>query len=333
MRIFNKPHDLRAVLKEVNPQKIAVAYVGGDWERYANQFKEIILSPTLGTNPKAIQEIIDVVGISNVHFLDNLHSKVYIGNKSAVLGSANLSKNGFSDDGNYEIFTLFDDAKSLDYLSKVYEDYLKIAKKMYPTEKDKIKKILELKNISRNAKCNNLNYDVKSSKYTNLSNYIFGTDSIHIAWFSGEYELNYNELEIENKMGMSSDKLVTSAEMIFSNEDLIKKGDWIILWKCTEKGIADKRQKLEWMCVDYVIENGVKDDLYKKLVFQSSDHDENEEPFKIDKKVNELIINLLNSRKYPDLVYKDKWSLNKADKFVYSFLSEIKAQLVGQADA
>ena len=109
MTICSNAEQLRNALNKIKPTKIAVAYVGAGWENYIllEHLEEIIVSPTLGSNPFAIEEIMNKLGAEKVHFLDRLHSKLYLGKQSALLGSPNLSDNGFSDSGNLEAGVVF----------------------------------------------------------------------------------------------------------------------------------------------------------------------------------------------------------------------------------
>ena len=104
MKFLTKSNEFVEELREISPEKIAVAYIGIDWKEFisVDSLKEIIVYPTLGTNPVAIMEIVGKIGWENVHFLDNLHSKIYIGDSSMLAGSANLSRNALANTGLYE---------------------------------------------------------------------------------------------------------------------------------------------------------------------------------------------------------------------------------------
>lgn len=88
-----------AQIKNIKPRYIAVAYIGKDWRKYIDidELQEIIVSPTIGSNPKAIESIIEHIGFENVHFLDRLHAKLYIGNNQYAFGSFNLSASAFEE--------------------------------------------------------------------------------------------------------------------------------------------------------------------------------------------------------------------------------------------
>jgi hypothetical protein len=115
MQLLFTPKKIRESITKVRSSKIAVAYVGLGWDRYISRtdIKEIIVSPTLGTNPKAIEAIAALLGFDNVHFLENLHAKIYIGAHSAVIGSCNLSDNGLSDAGLIEAAVYLDTIDSV----------------------------------------------------------------------------------------------------------------------------------------------------------------------------------------------------------------------------
>ena len=79
---------IKVGLREVMPTHVAAAYVGRDWRTYIDtqQLKEIVVSPTLGSNPYAIAEIAKDIGWENVHFLINLHAKIYLGGERCRSG-------------------------------------------------------------------------------------------------------------------------------------------------------------------------------------------------------------------------------------------------------
>ncbi len=117
IQLLSESSDISEALEKVAPERIAVAYVGIDWREFisAKNLKEIIISPTLGSNPIAISEIVKEIGWENVHFLNNLHSKIYISDYSVIIGSANLSKNAMGNNGLYESCVLTDDKQIIEW--------------------------------------------------------------------------------------------------------------------------------------------------------------------------------------------------------------------------
>lgn len=81
---------------------IAVAFLGGDAVSLLSTCKggRLICNLESGaTNPESVQKLIDMKGVE-VRTLSSLHAKIFLGNKSLICGSANLSANGlgFEDD-------------------------------------------------------------------------------------------------------------------------------------------------------------------------------------------------------------------------------------------
>ena len=135
--------NIKKAIKELKPNKIAVAYIGADWEKYIDQDTlkelEIILSPTIGSNPQAIHSLVKKIkgGWNNVHFLTKLHAKFYLGNEAAILGSFNLSGNGFEVYGLEEIGVKIIEEKPRKTLDDEFERLKTEAKNEFETEKAK----------------------------------------------------------------------------------------------------------------------------------------------------------------------------------------------------
>jgi phosphatidylserine/phosphatidylglycerophosphate/cardiolipin synthase-like enzyme len=164
MKILLNSKAIRSAISAVKPTKIAVAYVGQGWEKYVSDkhLTEIVLSPTFGSNPKAIRALIEKLTFAKVHFLDKLHSKIYIGMNSAFIGSANLSNNGMSDAGLFESGVLLDDQGLIDKLNAKFNEYRTMAKESYPTKEAKLKQLLALEKQTRLAEWNGIPVDGSS---------------------------------------------------------------------------------------------------------------------------------------------------------------------------
>lgn len=134
-------------IKNCSPEYIAVAFVGADWREFIpdwKKIKSIVVSPTLGSNPKAIHEIVKELGWEKVEFLDNLHAKLYLGENSAISGSANLTKNGLSGNILHELCTVTHNPQHLKSF-KIFFDHIRSkAKDSYPTVEQKKHKLDEL---------------------------------------------------------------------------------------------------------------------------------------------------------------------------------------------
>lgn len=78
--------------------RIAVAFIGNGASKLINHAAtDVKITCNLsmgGTNPNEVQILINRFGQKNVKQIDNLHAKLYIGEKYAIVGSANMSVNG-----------------------------------------------------------------------------------------------------------------------------------------------------------------------------------------------------------------------------------------------
>jgi len=146
MKILTNYSLYKQAIKKIEANKVAVAYIGADYNQFINakKLKEIIVSPTVGSNPYAISSLIKSIGISNVHFIDNLHSKLFIGQKGAIIGSANLSRNALGGTGLIELGVLFETKKELALVNRLFEEYKIKAKTLYKNSLSKEKQIENL---------------------------------------------------------------------------------------------------------------------------------------------------------------------------------------------
>lgn len=89
---------IKHLLKTETRLQIAVAFIGdGANQLIGPQAKDvqIICNLTMeGTNPNEVRKLIGKFGKDCVKQIDNLHAKLYIGTKYAIVGSANMSASG-----------------------------------------------------------------------------------------------------------------------------------------------------------------------------------------------------------------------------------------------
>ena len=140
--------EIAPCLTEVSPHHIAVAYIGCDWEEFIKHegLEEIILSPTIGSNPDAIEQIAEKISWDRVLFLDNLHAKIYIGKDSAIIGSSNLSRNGLGvSEGLEECAVNITEDKEIGKITAYYGKLRELAHKAYPTYEKKLQRLSKLK--------------------------------------------------------------------------------------------------------------------------------------------------------------------------------------------
>lgn len=339
MKICSTPLMRANAIKHVRPKKIAVAFVGKGWLEHLGGVlpSEIVLSPTLGSNPFAIEELMTAVGEKNVHFLDNLHSKLYIGEDQAFLGSQNLSDNGFSQNGNNEIGVLLSHENSLKELNAIFEEYKKAAVNAYPTPERKKKQLQVLFEKWQSAACHKLTFEESEpSEPESIKNYTSQLNRIHVVWWidveSGKLDPDTVKTAMPQLINHSEDELEDyfTQEYEMLEEDDIHPGDWILGWEATKKLMPSTRKcgeyNITWAYVHHVIPHGYTGTAYTKLAAQDPNLSNPPFPFELTPKTRKAIVAALQSGKFPQLLctYSNPWKLKPADMVVKPFIDEVK---------
>lgn len=336
MKLLVTAKNIRDAIRGVEASQIAVAYVGAGWKTFVSPdaLREIVVSPTLGSNPKAIEEIMRVVGDENVYFLDRLHAKVYLGNNGAIVGSCNLSDNAMTDTGLLESAVLIDEPVLIGQLQDTFDNYKKLSTNYYPNLEAKMKRLRALTKEWNTAIWHGLARDSKPE--LSLMNYESKLDKIHISWYSSG-NIEYDEDTIgrivpEAKEVSPSDYFVQALQ--FLEEDPIEPGDWVLTWHCKNDGYPRKNGDVSWMHVHHVIPHGVVDDTYTKLVGQAKNLKAGKPPFHLDSMTKELIRNALSSGNFPALLSLDDspWKLSPSDAITRKFLEFVRNELLGKAN-
>ena len=333
MTVLTRPAAIRNALRAIKPQRIAVAYVGEKWNEYlaAKNIQEIILSPTLGSNPYAIRELMKVVGAENVHFLDALHAKIYLGTDGALVGSCNLTENGLGDRGREEVAIHVTDEAMLRALGRTWARFKRMAQQQYRTLRAKEKALDKLENKWHIAIERGLATDERS--VPSLADYNFEEEvhRIHVVAYYPQ-EPTYNEDAIRAAMpdvGPNLDDYIANA-LTFLEEDQINEHDWILEWKAYRDGrprIA--RDNIEWMYVHHVVPGGAGGDQETKLAVEAARLIRPKPPFLLDAAAKKAIWGVFGSRAFPTLhPHKDDlWELAPADAVVPEFFVAVKKEL------
>lgn len=311
--------EIQRALREVLPTRIAVAYVGIDWATYieAKLLKEIVLSPTLGTNPSAIMEIADQLGWENVHFLDNLHAKIYLGESKAAVGSFNLTANGLSAEGLEEAGFVVQDSRALAGLDALLESYKSQAVAMYPTTKEKLERVAALRaQWDRAVKTGAIRNDAKPKELQEYQS--VAPDEFYVCWVAGEVQ--YNEDVVP--MGMVNDAVS------FLEDDKVQPDRWILCWCARNDGFPDERRKPYWLHVDEVLPNGALDEQYTKLAIERNDRCQLPPPFELTDSAVSALRAILNSGRFPAFRANDNpWSINPTLPQLPAFLEALREEL------
>lgn len=117
-------------------------------------------------------------------FLDELHAKTYIGKSSAVIGSANLTRNGLGAEGLVEICVEINAAESLKKINNAFEDMKKRAQDQYPTT---VLKRSRLKELEQNWGAAIANPIFRNNKNNNIPAFVdfdlLGDDHFYVLWY------------------------------------------------------------------------------------------------------------------------------------------------------
>lgn len=283
MRIITNPQLLNS-MHEVRPVRISVAYVGIDWRDYieAEHLEEIIVSPTLGSNPLAIRQLVELLGWDNVHFLDALHAKFYIGETMAALGSFILSSNGISAQGLEELGVVAEDAKDILTLNSEFLRLKEAANVLYPTSQSKEARLTRLQTQRNRAIAEGILNDENTPPL--IIDYTPTIDSdLHVIWHRDvDAEMNYERLIAGDPQLNEAmfDNVVEDWITVQENDD-IAPDSWILLWKARLDGMPNLASNPRWLYVHQVISGAVLDAPYTKMIIQRNDRRKPTEPFDI----------------------------------------------------
>jgi hypothetical protein len=245
---------IKQEIEACQPRRVAVAYLGWDWSKYLTapeQLESIVISPTLGTNPHAVNQLVERLGRDGrsgwerVHFLDNLHTKLYLGDTSCVLGSANLTANGLDGDRLIEAAVTTRDISLLTSAGKFFEDeVLRQAIHCYPTQESKVRRLNQLVLEHEKSK------QATQPKLPSIQALVDPFPKFHVSWYTPEGP----EL---NEEGVDSVNFDIADYLHFHSEDDIEAGQWVLTWRLSEKDEMNRRVQPCWMYIDHVRNDAV----------------------------------------------------------------------------
>ena len=294
---------IKSALREVSPISIAVAYVGIDWSKYidTSMLKEIVLSPTIGSNPVAIAQLVARLGWENIYFLDNLHSKVYLGATQAAVGSFNLTANGLSAEGLKEAGYIISEPEAIAKLQALLSEYKALAVTAYPTELLKSERLTELRAIwDRAIKTGAIRNDSTSG---NILDYVStpGDPDVYVCCTWGD--LTYSEQVVSPS--------TISQSLSFLDTDELKPDRWILCWSAREDGYPNKRCNPYWLHIDEIVKDGAIDKKYTRIAIERNDRLFLNYPFELTPATVEALRAVLCSGEFPEFLGdKDPWSVD-----------------------
>lgn len=317
--------DIKSTIRDISPTSIAVAYVGIDWASYVSpdRIKEIILSPTLGSNPYAIVNMAKYIGWENIYFLDNLHAKIYLSASQAAVGSFNLTANGLSAQGLEEAGFFIEEKEEIDGLRVLIEKYKDKAKFAYPTTESKLERLAELRALwDRAVKTGGIRND---STEDELKDYQpVASDEFYVCCVWGEIE--YSEQVIFPTTIKDS--------VSFLEGDEIQPDRWILCWYARNDGYPDHNRKPYWLHVDEVISNGAVHVQYTKIAVERNDRSPLFAPFELTPTVISALWTVLNSDRFLNFLGNvEPWSISATLPLLPVFLQALKEELVATSNS
>lgn len=236
--------DISRAVYDLAPTKVAVAYVGADWKGLipAARLEEIVVSPTVGTNPKAIRSLVTRLGWGRVHFLDQLHAKVYIGRRAVIVGSANLSANALGDGGSdlFEAVMRSSLAEHRRAALDAFEGYRDTAQADYPTPARKMERLKQLEAETERARRAGL-FGSHSREPRTIANYAIGEHRIFVEWWTADGNTpDLGEPEDRNWINLRLGR------------EKIRRGDWVLTWRCKNNGLPVANGGVEWLRINTI---------------------------------------------------------------------------------
>lgn len=279
---FLTGNDSPEAIKQNAWSEIAVAHIGTDWKTYLpypEKLNLIIISPTIGTCPRAVIDLARIVGWKKIFFLNSLNAKVYLGKKSAIVGSANLTGSNLNGDTLIEACVEIHDEENLHKIRQMMKDLMERAKLEYPTITKKKKQLAKLEQTLGSAIANQVAFNNKE-KLDFLNFEILDKDQFYVLWYQP------NKLEYSDEFKRIQNTI--KDETHFHPNDKIKTDKWALLWEITS---ADKPHmghgRIKWLYIndfqpDAIIDEGYE---YTTCAIQKKDRPTPTEPFEITRDV------------------------------------------------
>jgi len=329
---------IKEELRLVAPKQIAVAYIGADWQSFIDpdRVEEIIVSPTIGSSPEAIADLVRKFTWKRVHFLNELHAKIFIGQSSAAVGSFNLSANGMSGLALYEAGYVVETTSELEELKGLFDRIKARAIQQYKTEASKEKQLSKLCEISERARAAG-SHIARSTTSRSLEQFEPVTETDFYCTYHEAEELEINSAAMRKQVpekftSPDTDPYNLMAyHLSFLEDDDVHPGHWILSWQAGQGTDVPDPLEVDWMYVNAVIPNGAVDEVtsYTKLAVQWTDASaKGRPPFKIGKREKRALREVLLSGNFPEfLPYADrqKWLLKDTFGKFKEFVAAWKA--------
>lgn len=299
---------------KLRPNHIMVAYLGIDWSNFLPEIKEVfrlVVQPNPPTSPKAIEDIVNIIGWDNIQFMDNLHAKVYIHlnedeeTGKAIVGSPNLTANGLGGKGLYEAairfnFRLTEEGRQHPLLASFNEVWSHACGKYIDQDakKNRLEKLKEdsrkyLEVLGRIDQENTINANRSIDEYGNEWKGNFWP-----VWWDESGDVSYEGEAAQ----LNNENIIKAFCTLSNNDQVIKKnlcGKWILHWKITGNDRPDMRSNIEWLYIHYAYPDACSSEHpYSGLLIEDSRRDLPNQPFELDRTTQQAIKKVLTQKKY-----------------------------------
>lgn len=324
-------HKIDQVLRTIHPKKIAVAFLGTDYKDFVEtcNIESIIISPTEGSNPYAIQALAKEIGWEKIFFLNKLHAKMYIGKKGTLIGSANLSYNGLSDNSN-ALQEICVKVPTTDEINNIYEKILTAAKEEFQDKVQKKKALDKLEKIWRIRVAARLE-KTKKHRAPDFENFeLLANNQFYLDWYYG----TTNNPNLKDKKKYNPQKF--SDWMYLSLKEKIKANDWILCWEMNKRtGKMQDKRKLSWVYAHEILKGESKETGYPNLAIQWEDAPKPKAPFNVNSpNFKSAFKTVINRDEYAAFRADDKngkdpfiASSNKLQRLLPHLLKDIKEEI------
>lgn len=313
-------------LLEISPTRIAVAFLGADWDEYIvepEKIEQIVISPTLGSNPKAILHLSEKIGWDKIFFLDELHAKVYLGQDSALVGSSNLTSNGLSGKTLREFAVVLKSSDELNSIGKFLDETFTLAEAMYSTEKKKKDRVAKLQNLWNEAFSRSLIEEPTEPPKTSINDFVLTSNKdFYVLWYE-DYDAEHSE-----KLKKLESLIVN--EMHFSPKDEPEANRFVLVWKKASNDKVDTKTQPFWLYIHEIIPEGIvgEDYEYTTVGIERSDLAKPPEPFELTDEVVARFREAINSGKLTETLIQqvDGFELSKAQDGLEILIKALRNQ-------
>lgn len=334
--LMTSPEKLQAALLELQPTHIAVAYLGSAWREYLpdlSSLEEIVVSPTIGSNPNALKELLGEADRHGFKVLlsENLHAKLFIGQSACLIGSPNLSQNGFGGGLNEAAVVLEGDHQVQNAM--LIFDRLKVDAIGDRSQQELMIKQLREKWLQA-RKYNTFPKESGDQPRVTLDAWSMKDQRVIVTWYytEGDFKFKADRIKAEIPEYDERDHLVHFADyMDFAGDDDICEGDWLLCWAAMNSGQPRRNKNYPpvWMHVNKIIPNGADNDNEYPLLAVTFNKDAQEgvtPPFVLDEVIERLVPDLLDSGEYERLKLTDDhvWRAKDVAKDNRRFLNELQ---------